>query len=59
MCNRLTGQCRSRGATINKERIKDDNWPLLLPFENDMIHTYRVLKNDNYTDRRTSKQHVR
>ena len=29
---------------INKERIKDDNWPLLFPFENDMIHTYRVLK---------------
>ena len=29
---------------INKERIKDDNWPLLFPFENDMIRTYQVLK---------------
>ena len=29
---------------INKERIKDDNWPPLCPFENDMIHSYQVLK---------------
>ena len=29
---------------INKERIKDDNWPLLFSFENGMIHTFQVLK---------------
>ena len=29
---------------INKERIKDDNWPLLFSFESDMIHIYQVLK---------------
>ena len=31
-------------AKINKERIKSDNWPLLMSFENDSIHTSQVLK---------------
>ena len=29
---------------INKEGIKYDNWPLLSPFENDLVRTYKVLK---------------
>ena len=31
-------------ATINKERFKSDNLPLLFSFENDVIDTSQVLK---------------
>ena len=42
-------------ATINKERIKSDNLPLLFSFENDVIDTSQVLKKNNYIDRRPAK----
>ena len=31
-------------ATINKERIKSDNWPLMFSFGNNFIYTSPILK---------------